>query len=148
MLSWGSSGLVSTALNVVYWFRNLVFDLMAGFSELSCYRDIGRVTLVYSSCRTGNRTGDKASGFEASLFTTGVLVGSSNSRADRISIVELRVAINVVILFDSTTGFTCFLLVVKLILSASLAICETIYRPFLILASINGTLSLRLEKSI
>ncbi len=132
----------------MYWFRNLVFDLIAGFSELSCYRDIGRVTLVYSSRRTGDRTSDEASGFKASLFTTSVLVGGSNSQADHISIVELRVAINAVILSDSTTGFTCFSLVVKLIPSASSAICETIYRPFLILASINGTLLLCLEKSM
>ncbi len=121
---------------------------MAGFSELSCYRDIGRVTLVHSSRRTGDRTSDEASGFEASLFTTSVLVGGSNGRADRISMVELGVAINAVISSDSTTGFTCFLLVAKLIPSASSAICETIYRPFLILALINGTLSLRLEKSM
>jgi len=135
-------------LNVAYWFGNLVFDLIAGFSELGYCRDIRRITLVYSSRRTSNRTSDKADGFEASLFTTSVLVGGSNSQADRISIVELRVAINVVILSNSTTGFTCFLLVVKLILSAFLVIYETIYRPFLILASINRTLSLRLEKSI
>ena len=66
-------------MNIVYWFRNLVFDLMAGFSELSYYRDIGHVTLVHSSRRTSDRTGDEASSFKASLFTTSVLVGGSNS---------------------------------------------------------------------
>ena len=104
--------------------------------------------MVYSSHRTSDRTSDEAGGFEASLFITGVLVGGSNGQADCISMVELRVTINTVILSDSTTGFTCFLLVVKLILSTSSAICEIIYRPFLILASINGTLLLRLEKSM
>ena len=121
---------------------------MVGFSELGCCRDIGRITLVHSSRRTGDRTSDEAGGFKASLFTTGVLVGGSNSRADRISIVELRVVINAAILSNSTTGFTYFSLVAKLIPSTSSAICETIYRPFLILALINRTLSLRLEKSI
>ena len=84
------------------------------------------MTLVHSSFRTGNSVS------EASLFTNSISVGGGNSWADRISIVELRAAMNAAISSNSTINFTYFSLVVKLILSASSAICETIYRPFLI----------------
>ena len=53
----------STALNTVYWFRNLVFALIADFKS---DRLVRLVTLVYSS--------NKTSVFKASLIKATVVV--------------------------------------------------------------------------
>ena len=62
------------------------------------------------------------------------------------SIIELRAATNVAILSNSIISFTCFTLVIKLILFAFFVILKIIYRPFFTLALINKRLLLRLKK--
>ena len=93
---------------------------------------------VYLSCRT-NSSG-------ASLFTS--LICASSSWADCINIVELRAVTNIAILSDSAIGFTYLMLIIKLILSTSLVILETIYRLFFTLVLIKERLLLCLENSI
>ena len=92
----------------------------------------------------------KTSAFKASFITA---VSSKAGLADRNkivelcgSIIELRAPTNITILSNFIIGFTCFMLVIKLILFASFAILEKIYRPFFTLALINKRLLLCLKK--